>query len=103
MLLIFYIVLTASFVIYNLPGRIGNSLSGDPGGKEAEYQVQETENVDRVRDRFHAVGGLQQDFRRDGAQVIRSVSGYWGNFLYYRSMKVVVTYFYFIKSSPNSR
>ena len=70
LLLIFYIVLTASFVIYNLPGRIGNSLSGDPGGKEAEYQVQETENVDRVRDRFHAVGGLQQDFRRDGAQVI---------------------------------
>ena len=68
LLLIFYIVLTASFVIYNLPGRIGNSLAGDPGGQE-EYQVQETESGDRVRDRFHAVGELQMDFRKEGAQV----------------------------------
>ena len=63
-------MLTASFVIYNLPGRIGNSLSGDSGGQEAEYQVQETDNMDRVRDRFHAVGGLQMDFRKEGVKVI---------------------------------
>ena len=73
LLLIFYIVLTASFVIYNLPGRIGNSLSGDSGGQEAEYQVQETDNMDRVRDRFHAVGGLQMDFRKEGVKVIIKV------------------------------
>ena len=60
-----YILLTASFVLYNMSGGGG----GVAGNGVAEYQVEDTESADSVKDRFHAVGGLQQDFRKEGAHV----------------------------------
>ena len=59
-----YILLTASFVLYNMSGG-----GGVAGNGVAEYQVEDTESADSVKDRFHAVGGLQQDFRKEGAHV----------------------------------
>ena len=60
-----YILLTASFVLYNMSGGGGGVASNGV----AEYQVEDTESADSVKDRFHAVGGLQQDFRKEGAHV----------------------------------
>ena len=62
-----YILLTASFVLYNMSG--GGGGGGVAGNGVAEYQVEDTESADSVKDRFHAVGGLQQDFRKEGAHV----------------------------------
>ena len=34
-----------------------------------EYKVDQTDSGQSVKDRFYAVGEMQQDFRKDGAQV----------------------------------
>ena len=36
-----------------------------------EYKVEQTDSGQSVKDRFYAVGEMQQDFRKDGAQVLK--------------------------------
>ena len=60
LLLLFYIGLTVSFVVYNF---------ADGDNSVDEYLVEKTESGQSVRDRFHEVGGLIQDFRKDELQV----------------------------------
>ena len=55
LLLLFYIFLTSSFVIYKFSGD-DNLIS--------EYLVEKTDAAQSVKDKFFEVGGLQHDFRK---------------------------------------
>ena len=57
-----------SIFAQTLPDPIVISVSGaldEPN----EYKVEQTDSGQSVKDRFYAVGEMQQDFRKDGAQV----------------------------------
>ena len=62
LLLLFYIGLTVSFVVYNF---------ADGDNSVDEYLVEKTESGQSVRDRFQEVGGLKLDFRKDELHQVR--------------------------------